>query len=842
MSAEWALCGHGICEEARGAHPVRRKGRAHPLKKFEGYEPSFSLTIPKVGVSFEMTHGRPRRLRLRGVSLIRQVDMQLRRLPDWLRRYVIVLAALIAGCALSALLLHTVGNKSRPLVSLMGDLVFLGAAWMGYGPGVLVLALIVFLVPRILVPGEPSHVDLGQFALLTVISLLVSRISSSKRQTELSLRHWGDQLEDRVQERTQELRRNEQSRASLAAIVESSDDAIIGKTLDGTITSWNRAAEALYGYGSDEMAGRSIAILMPPESADELSTILSRIRNGDVVQHFETVRLHKDGRRIFVSVTVSPVRDSAGVIQGASSIARDMSAQRRAQQALEDSESRYRLLFENNPQPMWVYDAETLAFLTVNNTAVYRYGYTRDEFLRMTLKDIRPEEDIPKLLGATAVPPNEFNQEGPWRHRKKDGKIITVEIAEHPLVFAERPALLVLATDITARIQLEEQFRQAQRLESIGRLAGGVAHDFNNLLTVINGYTEMLLDNGAANGSDTEALQEIQNAGQRAAGLTQQLLAFSRRQLIQPAVININTVVRDTETLLRRLIGEDIELITELTRDLGQVHADPGQIQQIVMNLAVNSRDAMPNGGTLHIETSNVTLDEGYQSEHPEVRPGPYVMLAVSDTGSGMGPEIRARIFEPFFTTKDVGKGTGLGLATVYGMVKQGGGWIWVYSEPGRGTTFKIYLPRTDEPLSLITPSIKPDVHGHETILVVEDQVEVQRLALAGLAVFGYAAHGASTGNEALAFCSEFAGNIDVVVTDVVMPDMNGREVARQVAQLRPEARILFMSGYTADVIAHRGVLDADVDYLPKPFTPDSLARKIREILANKTDAGADIK
>jgi two-component system, cell cycle sensor histidine kinase and response regulator CckA len=765
-------------------------------------------------------------------QLIRQIDKQLRRLPDWLRRYVIVLAALIGGCALAVLLLHTVGDKSRVVISLLGDLVFLGAAWMGYGPGVLALAVILFIVPRVLLPDRPSHVDLGQFGLLTIISLLVSRISSSKRRTEASLRQLAGELDIRVQERTQELQRNEQRMARLAAIVESSDDAIVGKTLDGTVTSWNSGAEALYGYGADEMVGRSTAILSPPENSGDLSTILLLIRSGDVIRNFETVRLHKDGRRIDVSLTVSPVRDSQGVIEGASTIARDMTAQRRAQQALEDSEHRYRLLFENNPQPMWVYDQETLAFLTINDTAVHNYGYTREEFLRMTLKDIRPKEDIPKLLEATAVPTSQFNREGSWRHRKKDGTVINVEIAAHPFAFGERPACLVLATDVTERIKLEEQFRQAQRMESVGQLAGGIAHDFNNLLTVINGYAEMVLDDPTASLSIGKALQEILHAGERAAGLTRQLLAFSRRQVIQPAVININTIVSSTETLLRRLIGEDIKFVTKLAPDLGLVLADPGQIQQIVMNLAVNSRDAMPNGGSLHIETSNVTLEEGYRSEHQGVRAGPHVMLAVTDSGTGISPEIRARIFEPFFTTKELGKGTGLGLATVYGMVKQGGGWIWVYSEPGQGTTFKIYFPRTDQPLSLMTPATRADLRGNETILVVEDQLEVRTLALIGLAAHGYSVHGVTSGKEALAFCREFTGDIDLVVTDVVMQEMNGREVARQVGQLKPKARILFISGYTTDVIAHRGVLETDVEYLQKPFTPDSLARKIRKVLA----------
>lgn len=767
-------------------------------------------------------------------QLIHRADKQLRWLPAWLRPYVVVVAAIVAGSAVALLLLHTVGNKSRVLISLLGDLVFLGAAWLGYGPGIFALTVILFIVPRILLPGQSSHVDVGQFGLLTALSLLVSHTSFVRRRTEDSLRRLAGELDSRVHEQTVELRRNEQRTAWLAAIVESSDDAIVGETLDGTVTSWNRGAEALYGYSSEEMIGRSIAIVMLAEDAGDLSTIMSLMRSGDVVRHFKTVRLHKDGRQIDVSLTISPVRDSQGTIQGASTIARDMTAQRCAQQAVEESAHHYRLLFENNPQPMWVYDQETLTFLAVNNTAVHSYGFARDEFLRMTLTDIRVEEDnVPKLLEAALVPTNEFNREGSWRHRKKNGEIIDVEIASHPLVFRERSACLVLIMDVTDRIRLEEQFRQAQRLESVGRLAGGVAHDFNNLLTVINGYAEFLLSGATESSSHTEALNQILHAGERAADLTRQLLAFSRRQVIQPAVININTVVSSTETLLSRLIGADIQLITKLAPDLGLVLADAGQMQQIVMNLAVNSRDAMPDGGSLHIETSNVDLGEAYQNEHQGTRVGPHVMLAVSDSGTGISPEIRARIFDPFFTTKELGKGTGLGLATVYGMVKQGGGSIWVYSEPGQGTTFKIYLPRTDQPLALTVPTAEDDVRGTETILVVEDQLEVRTLALLGLAAYGYAVHGVGTGKEALAFCHAFTGHLDLVVTDVIMPDMNGPEVAREVSRVKPEARLLFMSGYTADVMAHRGVLHAKVEYLQKPFTPDSLARRVREVLAS---------
>jgi two-component system cell cycle sensor histidine kinase/response regulator CckA len=455
----------------------------------------------------------------------------------------------------------------------------------------------------------------------------------------------------------------------------------------------------------------------------------------------------------------------------------------------------------------------------------------------MTLKDIRPEEDIPKLLDATAVPPTGPNEEGPWRHRKKDGQIISVAITENPNRFGDREACLVMATDVTERLKLEEQFRQAQKLESVGRLAGGVAHDFNNLLTVINGYSEMLLGKVSTADPSAKALGEIREAGERAAELTRQLLAFSRRQVTQLSVININTVVRSTETFLGRLIGEDITLVTRLSPNIGLIQGDRGQLQQIIMNLAINSRDAMPDGGTLLIETSNVTLDESYRVEHPAVRPGNHVMLAITDSGIGMSPEVRERIFEPFFTTKELGKGTGLGLATVYGMVKQVGGWIWVYSELGKGTTFKIYLPRTDKAISVAAPTPIANVRGHETVLVVEDQPEVRTLALTGLASFGYSVHGAGTGRQAVTFCREFPGEIDLVLTDVVMPDMNGREVAMQILRLRPKALILFMSGYTENVIVHRGVLDENVEYLQKPFTPDLLAKKVREVLGRKVDA-----
>ncbi|HXA51602.1 MAG TPA: PAS domain S-box protein [Candidatus Acidoferrum sp.] len=721
--------------------------------------------------------------------------------------------------------------KAAGVGSLILVLFVICAAWHGYGPGLLICAITFFVVPPLLLPKRPHNVPPVQFGILVAILLLVSRVANGTRRRTALLRLEAEGLEKRVAERTEDLHRAEHGRAWLASIVESSDDAIIGETLDGTISSWNRGAELLYGYTAAEVIGRSTAMLGSPDSSVDIDEIRQRVRQGEAIERLETVGQHKDGRKIVVSLTVSPIRDFEDAIQGVSIIARDMTVQREIQQALEDSEQRYRLLFENNPRPMWVYDQETLGFLAVNTAAIKSYGYSREEFLGMTLRDIRPLEDIPKLMEAVLAPTDALTK-GPWRHRKKDGSIMIVEITEHPLVFGGRDAYFVMPTDVTERMKLEVQLRQAQRLESVGRLAGGVAHDFNNLLTVINGYSEMVLADLPAGENTRESILQIREAGERAASLTKQLLAFSRQQVIEPAVLNMNTIVSDTLKLLERLMGEDVTFVTRLASDLGHVMADAGQLQQMVMNLAVNARDAMPGGGTLLIETANTSFDDTYLAAHPEVRPGPYVMLAVTDTGIGMTAEIQSKIFEPFFTTKEKGKGTGLGLATVYGMVKQSGGWIWVYSEPGKGTTFKIYLQRTDEPLSKAKAASNRGLRGTETILVVEDQSDLRALAVTALSRYGYSVHGAGSGREALGFCHEFASPIHLVLTDVVMPDMNGKELAGRMAALRPETHILYMSGYTANVIVHHGVVDDGVAFLQKPFTPESLAAKVREVLS----------
>ncbi|MEW6377108.1 MAG: response regulator [Thermodesulfobacteriota bacterium] len=380
---------------------------------------------------------------------------------------------------------------------------------------------------------------------------------------------------------------------------------------------------------------------------------------------------------------------------------------------------------------------------------------------------------------------------------------------------------------------LQEQLRQSQKMEAIGLLAGGIAHDFNNILTIIKGYFQLSLLELKEGDPLWGNLNEIKKAADRASDLIRKILAFSRRQVMEMKVLDLNTTLKDLEKMLCRVIGEDIELVTHLADDLGRVKADPGQIEQVIMNLAVNARDAMPLGGKLTIETANVELDEHYAKAHVYVIPGHYVMVSVSDTGVGMTPEIKERVFEPFFTTKERGEGTGLGLSTVYGIVKQGGGYIWVDSEPGKGATFKIYIPRVDEPLDLLKKKVVEEklLRGSETILVVEDEEEVRKLAVRILQRQGYRVLEAPQGVDALLICEQHKGPIHLLVGDVVMPKMNGRELAERLVSIRPEIKVLYMSGYADNVIAQHGVLEEGINYIQKPFTVNGLARKVREVL-----------
>ena len=500
--------------------------------------------------------------------------------------------------------------------------------------------------------------------------------------------------------------------------------------------------------------------------------------------------------------------------------------------ALRESEAQYRSLFESTPYPMWVFDLETHRVLAVNGAAITHYGYSREEFLALRIEDLRPAEDIPALHRHLATMPADYHAAGIWRHRKKDGTLIEVETSGHGITFAGRRAEQVVINDVTERKRLEEQFRQAQKMEAVGRLAAGVAHDFNNLLTAILGTTDLMLEDLPTDDPDREGLLDIRSASERATVLTRQLLTFSRQQVVSPRVLRLSDLVLELEKLLRRLLGEDVAIRVAVAADCGSVKADPGQLEQVIVNLAVNARDAMPNGGRLTLETKNVDLDADYPTDRVTIPAGRYVMLAVTDTGTGMDAPTKARIFEPFFTTKPVGKGTGLGLATVYGAVKQSGGFIWLYSEVGQGTSFKIYLPRVDAgEAQAAAEEAAVLLDGAETVLVAEDEDAVRQIIEKALQARGYRVMVARDGSEALALAGRHPGQIDLLVTDVVMPDMNGRVLSQRLMEVRPAIKTLYLSGYTDDAILHHGVLQEGVAFLQKPFSLGALARKVRDVI-----------
>jgi len=505
---------------------------------------------------------------------------------------------------------------------------------------------------------------------------------------------------------------------------------------------------------------------------------------------------------------------------------------RRSEEALRKSESVFRLLFSNNPLPTWVMDDETLQFIQVNDAAVRQYGFAAEEFSSMTIHDIRHEE---KTASAEVRPAKEATgrYQGTCKHRKKDGKVFEVELTSHQFEYAGRRVRLVVGQDISERHLLEQQLRQAQKMEAVGRLAGGVAHDFNNLLMVIKGHTELLMNALPLADRMSRKILQIDRAADRAAALTKQLLAFSRMQVLQPRVMNLNGVVEDMGKLLPRLIGEDVDLSIRTAGDLGAIRADASQMEQMIMNLAVNARDAMPDGGRLIIETSNAELDRTYNSTHPIVKPGRYVLLAVSDTGTGMDADTQAHIFEPFFTTKEPGKGTGLGLATVYGVVKQSGGFIWVYSELGKGTSFKIYLPRvdqTEDKASTALPLMEVP-RGTETILLAEDEQDVREVAREFLESGGYKVIEAQNGAEALRLATEHKESIDLLVSDMVMPGMTGKELARRLKLQHSGVGVVYMSGYSEQTAAESAEADAGMLLLTKPFSRGSILRTVREAL-----------
>jgi PAS domain S-box-containing protein len=829
-----------------------------------------------------------------------------------------------------------------------------------------------------------------------------------------------------------ERRRVEKERERLAMIVESSDDAILSKTLDGLITSWNAGAERMYGYTAAEAVGRHISIIIPADRHAELTEIMDQVKQGERVKHLETIRVNKDGQRVDASISVSPVKDESGHVIGASTIARDIAERKRMEESLfrekeyishiisaapvivvgitpegitkfvnkavrevtgyepeelvgknwwrvfypEDEYQQVNQLFKDFEQGGVVNYEMTLttkhgekrnvSWNSVNvvnepaeisevigicsditerkraeemvreadRRAVEEYARLLDRLACLALsfgtaRDLlsvyrglrdfclsltpsfalaicsydevqQMREGVYFYLNGVELPPPSAGlmpvRSGPVGRAIKSGAVIicndflkdlsettpvhlgaevdaevprsaliapmtimgralgTVEVQSHePAAYTHEHATAIqMAANLTANAienvrlldlerEKEEQLRMSQKMEAVGQLAGGVAHDFNNLLTAIMGYSDLTLRRLGEGDLLRANIEEIKKAGERAATLTHQLLAFSRRQVLKPKVFNLNLVITDMEKMLNRLIREDIDIRLKLSPDVGQIKADPGQLEQVVVNLVVNARDAMPGGGRLTIETSNVHLDAEYAREHIAVTPGPHVMLVVSDTGIGMDEKTRRRIFEPFFTTKEAGKGTGLGLSTVYGIVKQSGGNVWVYSEVEQGTAFKIYLPRVDDTAEQIKKMSRGEEvrQGTGTILLVEDDESVRTIALQTLKMYGYDVLVACNGEEALALASRREEKIDLLLTDVVMPGMSGRQLVKRLQALRPDINVLYMSGYTEDAISHHGVLGEGTAFIEKPFTPDKLGQKVMEVLNKYRGSGS---
>jgi two-component system cell cycle sensor histidine kinase/response regulator CckA len=509
-------------------------------------------------------------------------------------------------------------------------------------------------------------------------------------------------------------------------------------------------------------------------------------------------------------------------------------ARRDAEEALRTAENHYRLLFECNPTPVLVYDQETLAFLTVNEAAVRHYGHTREEFLAKTLKDIALPQELPAFLERFSRFTGGSGHCGIWRHRKKNDKLAEMDITSHALVFAGRQAWLSLAMDVTERLSLEAQLRHSQRMESIGQLAGGIAHDFNNLLTVINGHTGLLLALSNLDPRVAEPIREIANAARRAADLTRQLLTFSRKEVLQVQVVDLNEVVANIGKMLRRILGEDISLETNFSPSLPAVQADLGMMEQVLLNLAVNSRDAMPKGGRLRITTTAPMVGAEQAQLNPDAAAGRHVCLEFADTGCGIPLENLPRIFEPFFTTKELDRGTGLGLATVYGIIRQHQGWIQVRSEVDQGTTFQIFLPATSQtsgPLAM-SPGEQRVVGGTETILAVEDEAPLLRLIRHILESYGYKVLECSTGKAALEIWAEHRRKIDLLLTDIVLPDgMRGPELAELLTASKPGLKVVYTSGYNTETLAKSIPQGQNVKFIQKPFHARKLAETVFDCL-----------
>jgi PAS domain S-box-containing protein len=615
----------------------------------------------------------------------------------------------------------------------------------------------------------------------------------------------------------------------LAAIVASSNDAIVGKTLDGTVTSWNAAAERIFGYPASEMLGQPIFKLIPEELHDSERTILERLRRGETVEFAEAERVRKDGERIWISLSVSPVRDRSGVITGAASIKRDITARRQAEAELRQSQEELRLAHQAARMGAWRWDVLGNQ-LRWDDGMRRLYGLGPDDALREFddfIARVHPEDrervvrGAQQALTATAPIDHEFRillPDGRVRWLVEQGRVTTDLLGKPTYITG-------ISMDVTDRRSVEEHLRETQRLQAVGQLAGGIAHEANNQMTVVLGAAQFLLRRTELSPSSRQDVEFIRQAAERTAAITQQLLAFSRRQLLQPQEVELNRILESIEPVLRRSLSEHHELVVRLGDGIGAIQADPRQLEQVLLNLTLNARDAMPEGGTLTIRTAEerVNANEFGEGGPPS---GRYAVIQATDTGHGMDPTTLQRMFEPFFTTKPMGQGTGLGLSVVHGIITQSGGYIRVMSEPGRGATFKVYLPvvtsaRSAEPA--IVGAAPPARQGH-VALVVEDDDLVRAMAARGLAEAGYTTLEAENGRVALDLLRGRRGRVDVVITDVGMPEMDGYELARQLEQERPDLPIIYMTGY--------GDVEVAGPFLRKPFSPDAFVRKVSEVLA----------
>jgi len=635
--------------------------------------------------------------------------------------------------------------------------------------------------------------------------------------------------------------RQQRTQHLLEAVIEGTTDAIFVKDRDGHYLMVNTAAAARVGRSVKDVVGKTCRDLFAGET---LAHILERDRNALEFGNSQTYeeQITAAGVNLTCLTTQGPFRDAQGKVAGSFGVSRDISDRKRMEENLRVQKAFLEQLIQSAPEAIAITDPDyTIRQVNLEFTRVF--GYTAEEAYGRDLGTliVPPDKEVEsKSLADYANRP--VNSVLETERRRKDGSRVAVSVLVSPVIVGnELDAVYCIYRDISDLKSAEEQLRRSQKMEAIGRLAGGLAHDLNNLLTVISGYTEMQLSTMDDANPNRGHASQIMQATERAAALTQQLLAFSRQQVLQPKSIDLNSVVANLETLLRRLIGEDIQVIFTPALQLGTVRADPGQIEQVIMNLAINARDAMPHGGRLMVQTANAELDEGFAHGHMGVVPGRYVLLTVSDTGLGMDQETVAHIFEPFFTTKGFGKGTGLGLSTVYGIVQQSEGHIFVYSEKGRGSSFQIYLPRIDEPAARADfggQSVPKHV-GRETILLVEDEPQVRELTRTLLERYGYSVLTADTMSLVEKHCREFNGAIHLLLTDLIMPGMTGKDVATVVSRLRPGIRVLYMSGYTDDVIDHQGGLGPGTFFLQKPFTSAALAEKIRVALASASGDAA---